>query len=333
MNTIFSVVIGIIIFLFLITIHEGGHFLGAKLSGIKVNEFAVGMGPTIFNKQGEETLYSLRAFPIGGYVMMEGEEKDSNDERSYNNSAAWKRFLTIFAGPFVNLLFAFLIFLLVGVFGGNPSTTIGNIQKDSPAYNAGIKEDDKIIEINNKKVRLFIDVNEQIQKSKDDLKIKVLRDNKEFDISITPKEDNGRKIIGIQPKESKGFLDNISFAFYMTIYMIKAIWNALIGLFSGALGMESLSGPVGVVQAVGTVMDVGFRALMMFVAMISVNLGFFNLLPIPALDGSKLLFILIEMIIGRPINRKFEERITIIGFMLLLALIVLITIKDVVSLF
>lgn len=116
MSTAINIIIGLLMFLFLITIHEGGHFTGAKLSGIKVNEFSIGMGPSIYSKQGKETLYSLRALPIGGYVMMEGEESDSEDERSYNNSKPWKKFITILAGPGINLLFAVIVFFCINAF-------------------------------------------------------------------------------------------------------------------------------------------------------------------------------------------------------------------------
>lgn len=333
MNSILNIMLGLIMFLFLITIHEGGHFLGAKLSGIKVNEFSIGMGPTILNKQGEETLYSLRAFPVGGYVMMEGEESDSNDARSYNNSKPWKRFLTILAGPATNLIFALIIIFCLSFVNGVPSTIIDDFSENSPAKLSGMQVGDKIIKINDSNINIFADINDAISVSNDNLDIQIERNGEKINFEVSTISDNGRKIIGISPQAKNDFLFNLGYSFNMTIYMIKQIWIGLTGLISGVLGLEQLSGPVGVIKMVGTAANMGVSSFLLFAAMISINLGFFNLLPIPALDGSKLLFILVEMIIGKPINRKFEERISIIGFILLMGLIVLITIKDVISLF
>lgn len=328
-----SIIAGLLMFMFLITIHEGGHFLGAKLSNIKVNEFSVGMGPSILNKQKGETKYSLRALPIGGYVSMEGEDESSDDPRSFENSAPIRRFLTVFAGPFVNLLFAFLVIFGIASFQGHVSTTIDTVSSNMPAAEAGIKSGDTIVSIDNKNINLFNQVNQYINESSGKILVKINRNGELLEFNITPLENKDGKLIGITPKFINNFSSNLLYSWNMLFFMIGSIWEALKGLFTGILGFNQLSGPIGVINQVGQTLEMGFLSFLLFSAFISINLGFFNLLPIPALDGSKLVFILIEMIIGKPINKKFEQTITIIGFIFLLGLIAIVSVKDVINLF
>lgn len=329
-----QVIIGLIMFMFLVLVHEFGHFAVAKLSGIKVNEFSIGMGPKLVQSKKKETDYSIRLLPLGGFVAMEGEEEFSDDPRSYKNAKAYKRFLTILAGPMMNLLTAFLIFLVVFSSSGTASTVVDEVDKTLPAYSAGLRANDRIIKVNGKKAPTFSYVSKYINQSSEDVDLTVIRDGKEIDINnIQRKEVDGNKIIGFTAKLTKDFSEVIKDSFYRVIFIIQLLWETLGMLFTGKLGMKALSGPVGVIKEVGTAAKMGIETLLMFLAVISINLGFFNLLPIPALDGSKLLFIIIEKIIGRPINEKVEEKITIVGFALLLALIVLVSIKDVLTLF
>lgn len=329
-----GIIAGLAMFLFLITIHELGHFIGAKLSGIKVNEFSIGMGPAIFKNQSGETLYSLRLLPIGGYVMMEGEEESSDDPRAYENSAAWKRFLTIFAGPFMNFLFAFIVFFAISTIQGTPTTIIGDVQISSPAADAGILAGDQIIEINGNNVDEFSDVRKYINEDSDNYIIKVSRDGLEEEIRITPEiENDGSKKIGVYPKLEKNIIKSLTYGVSNTFQMTKMVWDSLMGLFTGLFGINDLSGPVGIISQVGEFVKMGFVVYLNLAALISINLGLFNLLPIPALDGSKLLFILFEMIFRKPVNKKFEQRITIAGFAVLLGLMIFVTIKDIIGLF
>lgn len=330
---ILTIIAGIVLFLFLITIHEGGHFFGAKSSGIKVNEFSIGMGPSIFKKKGKETLYSLRALPIGGYVMMEGEEKDSDDERSFNSAKAWKRFITIFAGPAVNLIFAVIIFTFVSLFNGHSSTEVAALDAALPAYKAGLKEGDIIKSVNGVKTNLFVEIAQEIEKSKSEVKLNVSRDGKVVEIKVNPVLVNKNKVIGFKPKIKNDILSSIAFGYKMTVFVSKMIINSLVNLFTGKLGMDNLSGPIGVVRQVGESAKLGLNSFLMFSAMISINLGIFNLIPIPALDGSKLLFIIFEMITGKRVNKKFEEIITIAGFVVLMAFMLFVTVKDIGSIF
>ncbi len=326
-----TIIIGLIMFMLLILFHELGHFALAKLSGIKVNEFSVGMGPSVKQFKKNETSYSIRLLPLGGYVAMEGEDESSDDPNSYRNAKAYKKFLTILAGPFMNLLIALIIFVIINLSVGVATNVIGDLENNFPAMEAGILEGDKIVDINGIKINNFMDLSTEINNtSGKPFNITIIRDGKELKISnIEAKKIDNRYVIGIKPEFTKNLGTAIKDAYLMVVFVIKSLWQVLGMLFTGGLGLDAVSGPVGVIGQVGKAASQGIISLLNFTAFISINLGFFNLLPIPALDGSKLVFILIEKIIGRPINEKVEQTINIIGFLLLLALIILVTFKDV----
>ena len=335
-----SVILSIIMFLFLILIHEFGHFIIAKKSGIKVNEFAIGMGPKIFSKQKGETLYSVNLFPIGGYCAMEGEDDESDDERSFDKAPAYKRFFTILAGPLTNLIFAAIIFAIVSFNTGKPSTKIGKFTDDSPIERQGIKINDQITEISGNKINEFSDISKNLEnfyKNHDKNKkisLKVKRNDKEIEKNIKVKFEDKRPILGFIPKnEEVGFFEAIKIGIKEVGSMIVLMFTVLKSLFTGKLGFSALSGPVGVVKEMGRQANLGIMNLLFFLGYISVNLGFFNLLPIPALDGSKIFTSLFEMITKKRVNKKIEEKFTIGGFILLLSLILLVTIKDLINLF
>ncbi|MDD7305811.1 MAG: M50 family metallopeptidase [Peptoniphilaceae bacterium] len=335
-----SVIIAIFMFLFLILIHEFGHFIIAKKSGIKVNEFAVGMGPRIYSKKKGETTYSLNLLPIGGYCAMEGEEDDSNDPRSFNNSPAFARFLTILAGPLTNLIFAGLIFAFIIANVGTSTNKVGGFMENSTAYLAGIRENDRIIKIGNKDIKHFDQISLALndfykdKKNKnEEIPIRVRRKGKEINYKVKVKFENGKAFLGLFSKlEKKGFVKSLGLGFYEVWKNILGIFGVFGALFSGAIGFSALSGPVGVVKELGNQANQGIFNLLYFFAYISVNLGFFNLLPIPALDGSKILTSIYEMITKKPVNRKIEQKATVVGFVLLLGLIFVVTIKDIVNL-
>lgn len=328
------IIIGLLMFMLLILIHEAGHFTAAKLSNIKVNEFSIGMGPKLKNWIKGETKYSLRLLPVGGYVAMEGEDTLSDDQRSYNNAGPWQKFVTILAGPLMNLILAFVLFTIVFMVNGVQTNTIGEIVPKSAAAKANLKVGDKIISIDGNEILTFKDASNAISQSKGrQINLIYERNGKIDSIKVSPKLDGDSYLLGFSPKLEKDFLKSIGSGFNELISTIVLLWNTLGQLFSGVLGLDNLSGPVGVIKQVSNVASYGPLALLSFTALISVNLGFFNLLPIPALDGSKLLFIIIEMIIGKPVNKKFEQIITIVGFLLLMGLIVVISIKDIYTLF
>lgn len=335
-----SVILSIIMFLFLILIHEFGHFIIAKKSGIKVNEFAIGMGPKIFSKQKGETLYSVNLFPIGGYCAMEGEDDESDDERSFDKAPAYKRFLTILAGPLTNLIFAAILFAIVSFNAGKPSTKVGEFTKNSPIESQGLKINDQITEISGEKINEFSDISKSLEKfyknhgENEEISLKVKRNDKEIEKNVKVKFEDKRPLLGFIPKnEDVGFFEAIKIGIKEVGSMIVLMFTVLKSLFTGKLGFSALSGPVGVVKEMGRQANLGAMNLLFFLGYISVNLGFFNLLPIPALDGSKIFTSLFEMITKKRVNKKIEEKFTIGGFILLLSLILLVTIKDLINLF
>lgn len=337
-----KIIIAIMMFLFLILIHEFGHFIIAKASGIKVNEFAIGMGPAILKKKKGETQYSLRLIPIGGYCAMEGEDEESTDPRSYDMAPAKSKFFTILAGPLMNLLLAVLIFFVVTLNTGLATRTIGNFTTDSPAKASGMEIGDEILEINNTKIKEFSEISDILNKYYKDrsldetINVKVYRKSldKELSFDFSPKEENGSVFFGVESKLRKaGFFEALKMGFLETGKNIGLIFIVLARLFTGKIAFSALSGPVGVVKELGNQAQNGLMSLMYFLAYISVNLGVFNLLPIPALDGSKLVSAIYEMLTGKRVNKKFEERITIGGFFVLIGLIIVISIKDIINLF
>ncbi len=334
------ILLAVVLFLLLIVFHEFGHFIVAKKSGIKVNEFAVGMGPLIYSKEKGETTYSFRAIPIGGYCAMEGEDDESSDPRSFDNAPASKRFLTILAGPVANLIIAVLVFTIVGVIGGVVTTTVDDFIENSPAQAAGIEKGDEILKINGQEIADFTDISKVVNdfyKDKDfDKEITVLakRNGKDLDFAFKPKVEGENTYIGIIPaRRTPGFFEAIGLGFKETGRNVKMIFTILGRLFTGKLAFGALSGPVGVLKELGNQAQNGLASLLYFLAYISVNLAVFNLLPIPALDGSKLLTSGIEIITGKKINKKLEEKITMVGFFILLGLILVVSIKDIVNLF
>lgn len=334
------ILLAVVLFLLLIVFHEFGHFIVAKKSGIKVNEFAVGMGPLIYSKEKGETKYSFRAIPIGGYCAMEGEEDESNDPRSFDNAPAFKRFLTILAGPVANLIIAVLVFTIVGGISGVVTTKVSDFIEDSPAKIAGIEKGDEISKLNGKEISDFTEISKVVNdfyKDKDfekEINVEVKRDGKDLDFNFKPKVEAENVYIGIIPaRRSPGFFEAIALGFKETGRNIKMIFTILGRLFTGKLALGALSGPVGVLKELGNQAQSGLANLLYFLAYISVNLAVFNLLPIPALDGSKLLTSAIEMITGKKINKKLEERITMVGFFILLGLILVVSIKDIINLF
>lgn len=334
------ILLAVVLFLLLIVFHEFGHFIVAKKSGIKVNEFAVGMGPLIYSKEKGETKYSFRAIPIGGYCAMEGEDDESNDPRSFDNAPAFKRFLTILAGPVANLIIAVLVFTIVGGISGVVTTEVSDFIEDSPAKIAGIEKGDEILKLNGKEISDFTEISKVVNdfyKDKDfekEINVEVKRDGKDLDFNFKPKVEAENVYIGIIPaRRTPGFFEAIALGFKETGRNIKMIFTILGRLFTGKLALGALSGPVGVLKELGNQAQSGLANLLYFLAYISVNLAVFNLLPIPALDGSKLLTSAIEMITGKKINKKLEEKITMIGFFILLGLILVVSIKDIINLF
>lgn len=324
MTTLIS---SIIVFLLVILLHEAGHLVAAKASGIKVNEFAVGMGPKIFGKKKGETLYTLRALPIGGYCAMEGESENSEDARAFNNVSIGRRMITIISGPLMNFILAIVAFTIIAGINGVPSTYIGEVIPNSPLENVGFKAGDKIISIDNKSVKSFQDIPRILALTDSEIvQVGALRDGKEFEKDVKIEQKDGQKLIGIKPQINKGPVHSIKYGFTQTYNVIKEVFQVLGMLFTGKLALSRLSGPVGVIKAIGQSAKFGALSVLSILGLISANLGIVNLLPIPALDGGRFVMLLIEKLRGKPIGEKWEYYINFAGFVFVIGIMIYVTI-------
>lgn len=340
----FIIVLGITVF-----IHELGHFIFAKKAGIYVYEFSIGMGPRIFKykRKNDETEYSVRLFPIGGFVSMAGEdiEVDKNipDEKQMYSKTWKERFLTIIAGVTFNFLLAIILLFIVALNAGAPQNKnyITELDDNYPISKTNIRVEDKILKINNKKVRnqdmllLELTINngkninftvEHKDKTVETINVKPLK-VKEKD------EDVYKYGFALSNKKNHGILNSIKYAFTKTFDLIEQMVKILFYLVTGKLKLSSLSGPVGIYNIVGESAKAGFINIIFLIAYLCINVGFINLIPLPAFDGGRALFLIIEKIKGSKINPKVENTIHAIGFFMLMALMILITFNDIVKLF
>lgn len=338
-----TAVASIIIFFLLIWIHELGHFLAAKKVGIVVKEFSIGFGPLLAKTRKKETQYSLRLIPLGGFVKMKGldideEEKEEDDRGSFTKATIWQRALVLFAGSGMNLLLAAVLLTLVFSGFGIPKAVpvIDGVQANMPAAAAGFKPGDKIIAVDNTVINSWEELAAKINKNPNKLlTIKVLRNNQELVLKVTPKPDKeGQGKIGIIPRqinEKKPIWEGLYLGFTYTFKII-----GLIIVFFGKMLIHQapmeLGGPVRVVSEIGRAAQFGIASLVQLAAFLSINLGIFNLLPIPALDGSRIMFVLAEGLRGKPIDPEKENFIHLIGFGLLLLLMLVVTYKDILQL-
>jgi regulator of sigma E protease len=316
--------------------HEFGHFIVAKAFGARVNEFSIGFGPRLFMKKYGETEYSFRVLLFGGYVALEGEDEKSSDPRAIMNKP-WPVRLAVFAaGPLMNILLAFLLLVIVFFYIGSPVPKVDAVIEGYPAQKAGILPGDRILSINDVKINSWEQLEKAISSSQGKvLTIKIQRDNKIMEKEIAPVFDPkaSKLMIGIVPAYEKSFPLAVKTAMDRTIYFSKLILLSLEMLITGKVSVNEIMGPVGIVQAVGTVAKTGLINLLAFSALISVNLGLFNLLPFPALDGGRILFVLAEAVRGKPLPPEKEGYIHYLGFLLLIALLIFATYRDIVRMF
>lgn len=410
-----TLIASILVFSAIVLVHEFGHYKAAKSVGIKVYEFAIGMGPTVLKREKNGTVYSIRAIPIGGFVQMEGEEEDVRTSTSFSTKSVWQRFKVVAAGPVMNFVLALALFLIVafsfGVYGntidfidensneyaeglrtgdsivsvngdksyiwediyyeitnsdntyytveyerggvlkqakisnnyrkivgvtsklvdGKTTTTVSPSDVTSPAYEAGIKDGDVITKINDVPVNSWEEITSNIEKTSDnDVKITVLRNGETMDFTISPQTQISVKF---NTALDKSFSTAISSSSYKTVFYIKYMFKIISQLVTGKLGSDSLGGPVMVISMVGEAAESGILSLLNLAAFISINLGFMNLLPIPALDGSKLVFLVVEAVRGKSIPVEKEGYIHFIGFVVLIGFMLFITYKDILRLF
>ena len=342
----FLLILGLTVF-----IHELGHFIFAKKSGVYCYEFSLGMGPKLFSfrRKNDETVYSLRLLPIGGYVQMAGEEieEDKNlpKEKQMQSKTVWQRFTIVVAGAFNNFILGIVLLFLIGLFYGSPETKpyIANVDVKYNAYKVNVREGDLIKKVNDKRVSSIDDVMLEFQLVEKGSSMKFLlvdKEGNEKTASVIPTKevsDNGEETyiygIGLTNKVNKGFVNSIKYSLSKFSSIFRSMFKVIGNLFTGRLGLNSLSGPVGIYNVVGEQSKQGFENVIYLCAYISINVGFVNLIPLPAFDGGRALFLIIEKIRKKPISQKTENTIHSIGFALLMILIVVITINDIIRLF
>ncbi|KRQ86983.1 Regulator of sigma-W protease RasP [Caloramator mitchellensis] len=327
----------IFVFGLLITGHELGHFALAKLNRVKVLEFAIGMGPRILKFNTKETTYSLRLFPIGGYVKMLGEEEKSSDPRAFNNQNAWRRLSILIAGAFMNFVLAIVLFMLVYYNVGVTTLTINEVVPNYPAYNQDIRVGDRIVAINDNKIYSWTEFVTFVASNKDKpFKLTIKRDNIIIDKTMTPvlNAEQNKYMIGVSTKIEKGNIaESIKHSFIETFASIKQMLVILGGLITRKVSTEQIGGPVAIVKMSGEVARVGIWNLLYFAGFLSINLGVFNLIPFPALDGGWVILTLFEGVTGRKFDENKIGLINLIGFSLLMLLAVLITYRDILRIF
>ena len=349
MTVLFNILLFIIILTIIISIHEFGHLIWAKITGVYVYEFAIGMGPKIFSKQYGETVYSIRAIPFGGFCSLAGEDLDEDDakkvpkKRRLQNKSCWERFLIMVFGPLNNFILAVvLLFLIALIWGGTTmDPIISKVDKNSAIEKVGIEAGDKIVKINGKKVSTSDDVSLYIALSDPTKKntITVERDGKTIDFKVKPKKvKEGEEVsykygMMLKQKKTKGFGNAIVYTYKKTGSIFKQMFITVKSLFTGGVKVSQLSGPVGIYSVVGEQAKTGLANIIYLIAFLSINVGFINLLPIPAFDGGHILFIIIEMIKGSPVKPELENKIHTIFLMLLLLLMLVVTFNDILRLF
>ncbi len=365
--TVLEILAAILVFGLIIFVHEFGHFIVSKWMKVRVNEFSIGMGPALFQKKKGETMYSIRLLPLGGYCALEGETGEGEDPEAFFKQPIWRRFLVLIAGVFMNFLLGFLLVLIALSVCVKPedgekvasysSTRLSSISESSPAFQSGLRKGDRILKINKKTVMTDLDIVMLMQSDEDgcfDILVSREVDGKQKHVQLTAvqfevkKGDDGEQYLSydftvypIRKTVSTTLLQSVKMEYSYTVM----VWRSLVSIVSGEYGINDLSGPVGTTGYIADAVDGavqsavteksldGLYALLMIVVLITVNVGLFNILPLPALDGGRVLFLLIELIIRKPVPSKYENLVHTIGFLLLLLLMLVVTYNDIIRLF
>lgn len=338
----FYLLIMLLVFGILVFIHEFGHFITARLCGVSVKEFAIGMGPTIFSWHSKKhgTKYGLRLLPIGGFVSMVGEDEESSEQGAFCNQSIWKRMMIVLAGPLMNLLLGFILMtVLVFSQGTLASTTIAKFDENAVSQQK-LEVGDEILKVDGTRVHTGDEmVYEIMNQGYEPIDILVIRNGEKLlveDVEFPSMSDSGA-VFGnydfIPYAEQRTLPNLLKHAFFRSISNVKMVYDSLGGMLTGRFGLDAVSGPVGVAEVVGDAAKNGLQSLLFIVTVLSVNLGVFNLIPFPALDGGRFLFLIIEGIRKKPINRNVEASINFIGIMILFTFMIFITVKDVFKLF
>jgi regulator of sigma E protease len=337
------ILIAFLVLGFLIIVHELGHFAAAKLSGMPVDEFSLGFGPCIISRQWGETRYSLRVLPLGGYNRIAGMEPNDDRPDGFNRKPLGSRMAVILAGSVANFLVAALLFVLTFSIIGYPVATnanlIGEVLQGSPAEQIGLKSGDRIVMVDGMETTSWEEVAAAIHgKGERQITVTVERLGASHEYRVTPSYDPGQQIstIGISPDitwERQGFLASISNGVRSSFVLARTILDAVGMMVTGQVAISNFAGPVGVVLQIGDQARSGAGKLLVYTGLLGLNLAIINLLPFPALDGSRIVFLLLEGLRGKPINPEKEGIIHLVGFALLMGLVLLITYNDIMRLF
>ncbi len=348
-----SIIIAILVFGLIILIHEFGHFIVAKINGIAVVEFSIGMGPRLFSIARGETRYSLKLLPFGGSCMMLGEDESDPDPRAFNNKSVWSRMAVVFAGPLFNFLLAFVLSLVIVHFAGYDPPELIGVQDGFSAQQQGMQAGDVITRMDHTRIVIYRDLTMfMMTHTSRPIEVEYLRPREDGTMekrtaTLTPmiSEETGTYMLGIITSgyrtPAKGVLQTLKYGAYEVVYWIKAVFKSIAMMLGGQVSTGDLAGPIRMVAMVDETVEesisYGVAAMLLNVAnlcvLFSANLGVMNLLPIPALDGGRLVFMLIEAIRGKPVDREKEGFVHMIGMALLMCLMVFILFNDISNLF
>lgn len=339
-----KILILVLMFGLIVFVHELGHFMAARFFKVKVNEFAIGMGPKLWSKQKGDTLYAIRAFPLGGFCAMEGENGESEEEGSMNNKKPWQKLIIFAAGAIMNFLLAWLLFAIIVGYQGYATNRIGSVENQLPAQEVGLEVDDRIIAIDGYEVERLDDINKYTSNKSKSYVFTVEKTDgsiEEITIQAAEVEGQGLKFGFTVTRERGSIFEAITGGFEEMIHVTVEIFKTLKGLITQEVAFNQMAGIVGVAEMTSDIWDQGMEIgvdiavlyMINLAALLSVNLGVFNLLPIPALDGGRILFSLIEVIRRKPIDPEKEGMIHVAGFVLLMVLMVVVLYNDLVRLF
>ena len=354
-----NIIIALLIFSVIVTIHEFGHFIFAKMYGIEVLEFSVGMGPRILKYKGKETLYSIKLLPFGGSCRMLGEDDFEDDEdidpekmkKSFHAKSVWERFMVVFAGPLFNFILAFIVSIFVVAVGGVTKPVVGEVMSDFPAQEAGIKTGDIITKVNGHKLVILEDyrlytLTNNLTEYNIELKRKENGVVKNYSYSLKPKfsEEAGKELLGfvwnVKPVKPASLFSLLSYSAYEVYFNVRSALAGLRAMVTGLIEPEQISGPVGIVNFVSDTIDesgkyglkVVFLSVASLIVLLSANLGVMNLLPIPALDGGRIVFYIFEMLTRKKPNKKLETFVHVTGFAFLMAFMCFVIYSDIMKL-
>jgi len=341
MSFLINALASIFVFSVVIFIHEFGHFIVAKKSGIRVNEFSIGMGPRLFSKRKGETDYSIRALPIGGFVAMEGEDEESDAEGSFGKAPVANRIAVVVAGAVMNIILGFVILVfLTSQQSAITSRTISKFHEGAMTQQTGLQVNDEIIAVNGRRCYIANDIIYEFARTQNGTADFTVRRDGDIvqieDVTFeTYTDENGYKQMVIDfyvnPIE-KTPVTVIRESVHWTMSLARTIFLSLVDMVTGRVAMNQISGPVGIVTVISEAASVGLKSVLNILALITINLGVFNLIPFPARDGGRLVVLLIELFRGKPINPKYEIWVNAAGMVMLLAFMALVTFSDVTKL-